>query len=249
MPANTPEYFPFCEVNYCQNFVKGEFFMDTKKAVWIMMICGAAAAGLLAAPKIVLGAIPTATLVNVEKVEQSESLSLTGTILKNPREGGFCVQVYVPEQDVSRVSVGQTAEITGNAFPDTVYCGEVEKIADIASKIQSGNTLKTAVEVTVKINEPDDTLKHGYTSSVKLLTAEPSVMTVVPYEAVNQDENGEFLYVLNDGRAYKKYVETGREMSAGVELKTALSDSDRVITVDELAENGVSVRLSDDTGY
>lgn len=221
--------------------------MDTKKAVWTMIICGAAVAGLLAAPKMVLGAIPTATLVNVERVERSECLSLSGTILKNPREGGFSVQVYVPEQDISKISVGQTAEITGSAFPDITYGGEVEKIADIASKVQSGNVMKTAVEVTVKISEPDDTLKQGYTATVRLVTAEPSLMTIVPYEAINQDGNGEFVYILSGGRAYKRYIETGREMSEGVELKTVLSDGDRIITVDELAENGVSVRLSDDT--
>ncbi|MDE5859789.1 MAG: hypothetical protein K2H23_05325, partial [Oscillospiraceae bacterium] len=82
--------------------------MDNKKAVWTMVICGIAAVGLLAAPKAVLGAVPTATLVNVEKVERSESVSLSGTIIKDLRDGKFSVQVYVPEQDISKINVGQT---------------------------------------------------------------------------------------------------------------------------------------------
>ena len=220
--------------------------MNTKKTAAIMIaVCGAAAAGLLAAPKAVLGTIPTATIVKVAKVEHEDSVSISGTVMRNPSDGTASVLVYVPEQDISKVAVGQNAEITGEAFPGITYAGTVEKIADIATKIQSGNLQKTAVEVTVEITEPDEILKHGYTASVKLCTSEPSVMTLVPYEAVNQDDNGEFVYILTDGKAYKRYVETGRELSDGIELKTPIGENERIITVDELAENGSAVKLAE----
>lgn len=222
--------------------------MDTKKAIWIMAVCGTVTVGLLAAPKAVLNAVPTATLVNVERVEQSESISLSGTIMKDTRDNTFSVQAYVPEQDISKVTVGQTAEITGSAFPDITYVGEVEKISDIASKIQVGNVQKTAVEVKIKINEPYGELKHGYTAAVKLIISQPDIMTILPYEAVNQDVNGEFVYILSGGRAYKRYIETGREFSDGVELKTRINESEKIVTVDELAENGAAVKISDQKG-
>ena len=40
-----------------------------------------------------------------------------------------------------------------------------------------------------------------------LITSEPSTMSLVPYEAVNQDDNGEYVYILRDGKAEKLYVE------------------------------------------
>ena len=220
--------------------------MNTKKAVAVMIaVCGAAAAGLLAAPGAVLNSIPTATIVKVAKVEHEDSISLSGTVARNLLDDSISVVVYVPEQDISKVTVGQSAEITGEAFPGITYSGTVEKIADVAAKVQSGNLVKTAVEVTVGIIEPDEVLKHGYTASVKLCTSEPSVMTLVPYEAVNQDEEGEFVYILTDGKAYKRYVETGRELSDGIELKTPLGDNEEIITVDELSENGSAVKLAE----
>lgn len=211
----------------------------------MIAVCGAVSAGLLAAPKAVLGTIPTATIVKVAKVEHEDSVSLSGTITKNPRDDMVSVQIYVPEQDISKITVGQTAEITGEAFPGITYAGRVTKISDIATKVQSGNLQKTAVEVTVEINQPDEALKHGYTASVKLCTSEPSVMTLVPYEAVDQDESGEFVYILADGKAYKRYIETGRELSDGIELKTPIGENERIITVDELAENGSAVKLAE----
>lgn len=220
--------------------------MNTKKiAVLAMAVCGVTAAGLIALPNVVADSVPTATIVKVEKVEHTDCVSLSGTVMRNMREDTFSVQVYVPEQDISKVSVGQTAEITGDAFPGVTYMGEVSKISDIATKVQSGNVQKTAVEVTVNINEPEESLKQGYTAQVKLITSEPDVMTIVPYEAVNQDDTGEFVYVLTDGKAYKRYIETGEELSAGVELKTVLDENERIITVEELSENGAMVKLSD----
>ncbi len=217
--------------------------MENKKSLWAIIVCGTVAAGLIAVPNIFIKDPPTAAIVNVSRFEYSDSVSVTGTILKN--SGEAFVQVFVPEQDISRVELGQTAEITGDAFPEKMYAGTVEEIADTAIRVQSGNVSQTAVEVTVKIDETDDTLKQGYTASVKLITSEPSMMTVVPYEAVNQDTGGEYVYVLREGRAYKRYVTTGMELSEGVELKTALAENEEIITVDELSENGVTVQISD----
>ena len=70
-------------------------------------------------------------------------------------------------------------------------------------------------------------------------------MTILPYEAVNQDGGGEFVYILSGGRAYKRYIETGREFTDGVELKTRINESEKIVTVDELAENGAAVKISD----
>ena len=220
--------------------------MNNKKtAVLAMVVCGITAAGLMALPGAVADHVPTATIVKVEKVEHTDCVSLSGTVMRNVLENTFSVQIYVPEQDISKVVLGQSAEITGDAFPGVTYLGEVSKISDIATKVQSGTVQKTAVEVTVKINEPGESLKQGYTAQVKLMTSEPDVMTIVPYEAVDQDDVGEFVYILTDGKAYKRYIETGEELSAGVELKTVLAENERIITVDELSASGVPVKLTD----
>ncbi len=212
-----------------------------KFAVGTIAVCGLATAGLLAAPGMVLKSVPTATVVKVEKVEHVDTVSLSGTIMRNFTKEETYVQTYVAEQDISRVEIGQTAEITGDAFPGTVYIGTVDRISDTASKVQFGNVQKTAVEVKIKIDSPDDILKQGYTASVKLITSEPSTMSLVPYEAVNQDDNGEYVYILRDGKAEKLYVETGAELSGGIELKTTVYDSEKIITV----ENGGAVKLAE----
>ena len=100
-----------------------------KFAVGTIAVCGLATAGLLAAPGMVLKSVPTATVVKVEKVEHVDTVSLSGTIMRNFTKEETYVQTYVAEQDISRVEIGQTAEITGDAFPGTVYIGTVDRIS------------------------------------------------------------------------------------------------------------------------
>ncbi|MCM1023686.1 MAG: efflux RND transporter periplasmic adaptor subunit [Prevotella sp.] len=218
--------------------------MKNKSAIGTVTVCGLLTVGLLAAPKMVLKSVPTATVVKVEKVERVDAVSLSGTIMKNLTKDETYVQTYVPEQDISKVEPGQTAEITGEAFPGIVFSGTVDKISDTASKVQFGNVQKTAVEVKIKIDDPDEILKQGYTASVQIITSEPDTVSLVPYEAVDQDDNGEFVYVLRDGKAEKLYIETGAELSGGIELKTPVY-GEKIITLDELVENGAAVRLSE----
>lgn len=217
--------------------------MKTKLIIWTAVICTAMTAGLLSAPNLIIKSIPTAQFVNVEKIDYIESLSLSGTIMRNYRDESFYVQTYVPEQDISKITIGQTVKINGDAFPNKVYSGVVDKISETASKITFGNIQKTAVEVTVKIEDFDEDLKHGYTAKLEMIISEPYQMTIVPYDAVNQDDTGEFVYILKEGKAEKKYIETGAELSSGVELKTLLSDNERIITGDELGENGIYVKI------
>lgn len=71
------------------------------------------------------------------------------------------------------------------------------------------------------------------------------MMEILPYEAINQDDNGEFVYILRNGRVYKRYVETGRELSGGVELKTSIASDENIITVDKIPENGSAVKFDE----
>ncbi len=177
----------------------------SKKAyIWILIAILAFTAFIISIPDIIVNSIPTAQNVTVKKVTHLDAVEVSGSVVEDVPEGILLVQAFVGEKDISKVAVGQEAEITGDAFPDRVYGGVVKTIADTAAKIQVGNTLKTMVQVDIEIPEADGGLKPGFTAQAKIKTAEPSEMTVLPYEAVNQDEQGEYVFVLESGKAVKK---------------------------------------------
>lgn len=218
----------------------------TKITYFIMIACFVSLVLLIiSVPDIVIKSIPAATSVKVNKLVHNDNVDVSGSIIKNARTGELWVQTFVSEKDISSVKLGQSAEITGEAFSDCVYTGEVTKISDAASKIQVGNSLKTMVEVEILIINPDERLKPGFTAKVKINTSEPKEMTIIPYDAVNQDNTGEYVYVLEDGTAVKKYIITGTELSSGVEVLSGINDNDTIITVDKEVKEGNTVRLND----
>lgn len=216
-----------------------------KKIIIAAVVCAVTVSAILSVPNIIIESIPTAKSVTVQKIEHTEILELNGNIVKNARTGEMTIISYVNEKDISTVKMGQYAEITGAAFPDCIYEGEVSFISDYATTVQKGSYSQTVVEVKIDINNPDDNLKAGYTANAKIMLSEPITMTVVPYEAVNQDDKGEYVYVLEENKAVRRYVTTGYELSDGIEVTSGLSSGDYVITVDDNDSDGKVVLVKD----
>ncbi len=214
-----------------------------KKFAAVFTVSAIIAAAFLVLPKIVLSSIPTARNITVRKIEHTDILELTGSIIKNVSSGETNVLTYVSEKDISSVKTGQEVLITGEAFPGCVYNGVVSYISEYASSKQSGSAVKTVVEVKINITNPDERLKTGYTAKASLQTSEPEIMTVVPYEAVNQDELGEYVFVLENNVPVRRYIVTGRELSEGLEIVGGISPYDTVITVEDESSEGKRVLI------
>jgi HlyD family secretion protein len=199
--------------------------------ILVTLIIGAAmTAAALIAPEFIKPAVQTAKPVKVQKVEHTDSVEADGGIIRDSATGLTTVVAYVGEEDISYVKVGQKAEITGNGFPDVTYAGTVAEIAEQAEIQRVGSAQAIAVEVKIEVNSPDEKLKTGFSANVRILTSESRLKTIVPYEAVNQDDGGEYLYILKNGTAEKRYILTGTELSDGIEIIEGIADGETVIT-------------------
>jgi HlyD family secretion protein len=90
------------------------------------------------------------------------------------------VRIYVPENQVGRVSIGQHAEVRAGTFPDRVYSGEVVFIGDVAEftprNVQTPEE-RTRLVYPVKVRILDDPtfdLKPGIPADVRLPDAPAS---------------------------------------------------------------------------
>jgi multidrug efflux pump subunit AcrA (membrane-fusion protein) len=202
---------------------------------------------ILLIPGLVMKSIPTVEPVKIAKVSYIESVTATGNIVKNEENGVICVQTFIPEKDISEIRTGLSASVTGTAFPDRIYDAEVIGIASNASKITIGNATKTVVEVWAQILDPDEVLKSGYTAEITIVTGNPEQMRLIPYEAVNQDDGGEYIFVLKNGIAVKRYIKTGDELPEGIEIISGLLENEEVITSAENISDGEEVQLKDNS--
>lgn len=139
------------------------------------------------------------------------------------------VKVDINESKISKIKRGQIVKISGVAFEDKTYTGTVEDIADEANEKSSSTAKESAVEVTIKINDIDDSIKPGYTAKCSIITATDNNSIVIPYEATASDSKGDYVFCLKDGAAHKKYIEVSKELNSGIKIKSGLSAGDTII--------------------
>ena len=161
-------------------------------------------------------------------------------IIQIGRDNRLSMTAVVSERNISKVGTGQQVEITTEAA-EGLFTGKVVSVSSIASKLNNGMGEETVIEIEIDIEGDTENLRSGYSADGKILTGLESELLTLPYSAIGQDEKGEYVYILTKGRAKKKYISTGRELSDCTEV-SGVSDNDFIIDAPYGIEDGMLVR-------
>ncbi len=173
------------------------------------------------------------------------STNLPGSVIMTVADMSVLLaEVEVSEVDVVDVELGQEAEITVDALGDNTQKGHVVEIATSGRKDPALGTIDFAVKV--EIDDPDPSLRPAMTAKVDILTSTRENTLTVPIQAVVKrtlDHDGEevkgtaakgieesdVVYVIADGEASIRTVETGISDELYVEIINGLADGEEVI--------------------
>jgi len=93
--------------------------------------------------------------------------------------------IEVDENDIINVSLGDTAEVEIDAFPDTLFKGEVTQIANSATVRGAGTQEQvTNFEVTVALLDYNERFRPGMSTTVDVITETRDNVIKVPIQAV-----------------------------------------------------------------
>lgn len=162
------------------------------------------------------------------------------------------VTVQVGEKDIAKIAVGQSANVTYQAFPDIVSQGTVTAIASVANSDSNYSGGSVTFNVDILIEAPDSRLKPGMTAQVSIVTEQLDDVVMVPTMAL-MTEDGDNYYVnvakdadgketrrvkvtvvaQNDdeavvGKTQVKHDDQGNEINADVPV-TKLCDGDTLV--------------------
>ena len=82
----------------------------------------------------------------------------------------------------------------------------------------------------VHIDNPDENIYLGIEAKIKILTAKEDNVLLVPVEAVNIDNEGNFCYIIENGILSKKYVEVGISSEQYIQITSGLEDGSEIVT-------------------
>ncbi len=135
--------------------------------------------------------------------------------------------VSVPSVKLGDLRVGQRLEFTTDAVARRTFSGQVMFInpsVDEASR---------SVKVVAEVRNPDGALKGGLFVKGRIVVATKPGVPQVPVEALqNWNVTGRtaYVFVIRDGQAERRAVETGAAVGRSVEIVSGVAPGEQVVT-------------------
>jgi len=172
-------------------------------------------------------------------VDEGELLAVNQPIVSILQNNPLTAVVYVIERDYPKVTIGQQAIITTDAYPDRTFTGGITRIAPLLK--ESSRQARVEVEVP----NPDLVLKPGMFVRARVEFAKHENATLVPLPALvrRNDKEGVFIADLQSLKARFVPVTTGIINGELVEI-TNPEISGLVVTLgNHLLEDGSDITL------
>ncbi|MCC8408325.1 efflux RND transporter periplasmic adaptor subunit [Mucilaginibacter sp. UR6-1] len=182
---------------------------------------------------------PTSGIISARPVEQGEFVNAGAEVATIVNLSRAKVQVYLTEAEVYLVTQGQKVKITTDVYPGRVFNGKVSFISP-----QADQTHNYMVEIMVD-NTQSSLLRSGtfvYTDFSKKTTQK--VLTI-PREALTESVKDAAVYVIQNGTAHRKTIQTGAEMGGLIQVTNGLNAGEQVVTSGQInLKDGTPVTVS-----
>ncbi|NNE97655.1 MAG: efflux RND transporter periplasmic adaptor subunit [Pyrinomonadaceae bacterium] len=147
------------------------------------------------------------------------------------------LKIDVPEQDIGKVAVGQGVSAQVSAYPDRKFAGTVTRI------LPSLNTQSRTLTVEAEVENVGGLLKPGQFATVRITQSKPESAVMIPASAVRADGERNLVFVVKDGIANERVVQTGLLEDQMIEIKTGVRENE-VVAITNIDKLGDGVIVS-----
>jgi len=153
------------------------------------------------------------------------------------------VVAFVNDIDIPRVHQGMPVQVSLPSYLSHVYQGKVTAISQLAeprSQLESG---ARTVRVRIELDEPLPGMIPGIEVNVDARVVMRSRTLLIPAEAVVEDKEQRWVWVVRNKRAEKQPITTGATNYLAVEVLQGLAEGDLVVVTEkDRLESGRAVR-------
>jgi membrane fusion protein, multidrug efflux system len=135
-------------------------------------------------------------------------------------------RVSVSENEIAQIEKGRQVLITVSALGAVTFTGTIDEIGVLADPI--AHTYKVKIGLLNK----DNAIKPGMICEARISTSNAFNGIIVPNPAVRVDETGKtFVFSVDEtaGHVSRRYVETGRLLDEGIEIRQGLNVGQLVV--------------------
>lgn len=152
------------------------------------------------------------------------------------------LRVNVPERELSKLSVGQPAELSFDAVPGRTFQGEIALISP------SIDPATATFGVRIRVTDTGGLLRPGMFARVAIVYERKLDALQIPRTALLDTEGQPKVFVVTDGKAAERAVTLGLSNGAWIEVTEGLKDGEQVVVVGQGAvKPGAAVRVVNST--
>jgi len=133
------------------------------------------------------------------------------------------IDLDVPEIYLPRVSLGEEAVISVDAYPAEEFKGIVTKVSpvlDLATR---------SAPVEISVDNPEHRLKSGMFARVRLILERRQNVPAILKEAIIGKEIEPYVFVVKDNKAYLRKITLGIRQGPDYEVKGGLREGEQVV--------------------
>jgi membrane fusion protein (multidrug efflux system) len=178
-------------------------------------------------------AAPFSGRLGIRKVEKGQYVSAGMALVSLQALNPIRVDFPMPEQYLGKLRVGQTLEVTVDAYPNSVFGGEIQSLDARVS--QDTRTLL----VRGLLPNQERMLLPGMFANVTVLVGEAADVITVPRTAITYSLYGDSVYVVKSAPASDaKAPETGSKGGAAASPAAAQPNGERLIAERRFVRTG-----------
>lgn len=134
------------------------------------------------------------------------------------------MSLNISESDINKVEVGDEVNITITSTEEKLS-GKITSISEVGSYSSSGSYFTSTVSF---VNTGD--IKIGMSATCDIIVEKAENVLAVKSDAVQKSDSGKYVIVSSgDGTTENVYVETGVESEDYIEIKSGLSEGQKVV--------------------
>jgi len=146
-------------------------------------------------------------------------------ILFASTESDWVVRVALTDKDIVKFSLGDSAHVEMDAFPDIQFQAEITELGAIADPVTG------TYETELKILHTNPQFRSGFISRAYIFPTQLSIAAMVPLEALLEaSDKRAIVYVYKDGEPSKRRIRTGRIVDDLIMVLEGLEPGELVIT-------------------
>lgn len=150
------------------------------------------------------------------------------TLVSIMSDTGYEIDAGVSEVDVGKVSVGDIVSMTLDAFPNETFAGTVFYLAPAETNVQGVVSYK----IKISFDKPDARLKSGLTANIDIQTNRKDEVLMLPQYAILQNNQGNFVSVIENGVVKQNPVKLGiQDQKGNVEIVSGVTEGEQVLNI------------------